>query len=148
MRIGESLTARYQCPLEEVVAELLELCPCQCLHEMFRNSVNRHDVRQVDFGGSLVGKFNLRLLCSLLESLESHRILCKIRSAILGGELLCKPLDDLVVEVVTSEVGIAVGGHYLEETVTKVHDRDIECTATKVEHSNLHALVHLVKTEC
>ena len=53
-----------------------------------------------------------------------------------------------MVEVVTSEVGIAVGGHYLEETVTKVHDRDIECTATEVEHSNLHALVHLVKTEC
>ena len=53
MRILERLAARNDGPLEEVVAELLELRSREGLHEMLRNSVNRHDVRQVDLSGSL-----------------------------------------------------------------------------------------------
>ena len=45
-------------------------------------------------------------------------------------------------------MGITVRGFYLEHTVTKFHDGNIECTATEVEHCDLHVLVLLVQTIC
>ena len=41
---------------------------------------------------------------------------------------------------------ITVGRFNLKYAVTEFHDRNIECTATKVEYGNLHILVLLVKT--
>ena len=45
-------------------------------------------------------------------------------------------------------MGITIGGQHLEHTTTELQDRDIKCTTTKVEHSNLHVLVSLVNTVC
>ena len=41
-------------------------------------------------------------------------------------------------------MGVAVGREHLKHTVAKVEDGDIECTATEVEHGNLHVLSCLV----
>ena len=61
-------------------------------------------------------------------------------------ELIGKPSDDALVEVVTTQVGVTVGGLYLEHAVTQLKDRDIERTTTQVEHSNALVAVVLVKT--
>ena len=148
MSISKGLAARLDASLEEVVAELLELGPGKGLHKMLRNSVNRHDVRQVDLGGSHVGEFDLRLLRSLFESLECHRVVLEMYAGILGSELLVEPVDDLLVEVVTSEVGVTVGGLDLEHAVSEFHYGDIEGTAAKVIDCDLHIFVLLVKAIC
>ena len=43
-------------------------------------------------------------------------------------------------------MGVTVGREHLEHTATELEDRDIEGTATEVEHGNLHVLVGLVDT--
>ena len=53
--IPEGCAARLDGPLEQVVAELLELGPGKGLYKMLGDTVHRHDVREVDLRGSLVG---------------------------------------------------------------------------------------------
>ena len=113
---------------------------------MLRNTVDRHDVRQVDLCGSLVRELDLGLLCSLLESLECHRVFPEVDTVVLCCEFGCKPVDDLLVEIITSEVGVAIGGLHFEHTAAELEDGDIEGTATEVIDSDLHVLVLLVKT--
>ena len=113
---------------------------------MFRNAVYRHDVRQVNLCRGLVRKLDLSFLGSILKSLESHRIFLQICAAVLCSEFLCKPIDNLLVEVITTEVSITISRLNLEHAVTKFHDRNIECTATEVEHCDFHVLVLLVQT--
>ena len=50
-----------------------------------------------------------------------------------------------MVEVITAKVGITVGRFYFEYAVAEFENRDIECTATKVEYGNLHILVRFVE---
>ena len=76
---------------------------------MLRNSVNRHDVRQVDLGRCLVGQLDLGLLGGFLQSLKGHRVFLQVDSAVLVGKLLSEPVDDLLIEVVTSKVCVTVG---------------------------------------
>ena len=89
---------------------------------MFWNTVNRHYVRQVNLCRGLAGELNLCLLGSLLKSLERHRIFGEVYAAVVVLELLYKPLDNLVVKVVTAKVGISVCGFNLKHTVAKLKD--------------------------
>ena len=51
-----------------------------------------------------------------------------------------------MVEVIPTEVRIPVGRAYFKDTITKLEDRDIECTTTEVEDSDLHITVALIQT--
>ena len=48
-------------------------------------------------------------------------------------ELVEEEVDDNIVEIFTTEVGITVGGFNLKDAITKLENRDIECTTTEVE---------------
>ena len=52
-------------------------------------------------------------------------------------ELVGKPVDDHVVEVVAAEVGVTVGRFNFKHTVAKFKDGDVECAAAKVEYGDL-----------
>ena len=109
MSVLKGLAARLDTPLEEIVAHSLELSPGKGLYKVLGHTVNGGDVRQVDLCAGGAGKLNLGLLGSLLESLQGHRVLLEVKASVVGGELPCEPLDDHVVEVVSSEVGVSVG---------------------------------------
>ncbi len=51
-----------------------------------------------------------------------------------------------MVKIIAAEMGIAIGGFHFKDPIAKFEDGDIESTATQVEHSNFHVLVHLVQT--
>ena len=112
---------------------------------MLGDTVDRHDVRKVDLGRGLVGELDLSLLRGLFQPLESHRILLEVDPTVLGGELGGQPVDNLLVEVITTQVSVTIRGLDLEHTATQLKDGDIEGTATKVVDSDLHVLVLLVK---
>ena len=131
--------------LNQMVAQLLELGTRKRHDQVLRNAVYRHDVGQVDFGRSRRRKFNLGLLGSLLQALQSHRVLTQV-DVVLGLERLGHVVDKHVVEVITSQVRIAVGRLNLEDTVAQLQDGDIERTATEVVYGNLHILALLVQT--
>ncbi len=50
-----------------------------------------------------------------------------------------------MVEVITAEVGVAVGRLHFEYAVAEFEDGDIECTAAEVEYSDFLVFVGLVK---
>ena len=52
-------------------------------------------------------------------------------------ELLEQPVDDLLVEVVTAQVRVAVGGLDLEDTVAQLQDGDVERAAAEVVDRDL-----------
>ena len=102
------------------------------------------DVWQVDLGLARAGELNLGLLRRLLEALEGLLILRKVDPLILL-ELSQEPVDDALVEVVATEVRVAVGRLHLKDAVAKFEDRDVERAATKVVHGDLLFLL-LVET--
>ena len=128
-----------------MVAQLLELGARQRHHEVLRNAVHRHDVGQVDLRRGRGRKLDLRLLGSLLQTLQGHRILTQV-DAVLGLESLGHVVDQHVVEVVASQVRVAVGGLHLEDTVAQLQNRNIERTAAQVVHGDLHVVLLLVQT--
>ena len=111
---------------------------------MLWNTVHRHDIRQVDLGRGGARKFDLSLLCGLFQALHRHRILAQV-DVVLFLELFGHPVDDYVVEVVTAQVGIAVGRFHFENAVAQFEDRNIERTATEVVYGDFHVLVRFVQ---
>src|SRR5690606_7350856 len=55
-------------------------------------------------------------------------------------------VDDTVIEILTSEMGITGGSLNLEETVLDGEKRDIESTSTKIVDNDLALVTLLVKT--
>src|SRR5439155_33313 len=52
--------------------------------------------------------------------------------AVLGADVVEEPHDDRAVEVVATEVGVAVGREHLEDAVLHAQDRDVEGPAAEV----------------
>ena len=127
------------------MSQLLELSTCQCLHQVLRYTSHRHDVWQVDLCRGRRRQLDLGLLSSLLQTLHGHRITLQVCAFVIL-ELLYQPVNDHLVEVITTEVGITIGREHLEHATTKLQDRDIERTTTEVEHGDLHILVGLIHT--
>ena len=51
-------------------------------------------------------------------------------------ELIDDPTDEDLVNIVTTKVSVAVRLFHLNDALTDLEDRDIERTATKVEHGD------------
>ena len=131
--------------LDQVVDQLLKFSTCQGLNQVSRNTVHRHDIRQVDFRRSRRRELDFCLLSCLFQTLHSHRVFAEVCTAVLVLELLNEPVDDTMVEIITSEVGITVGSFYFEHTVAEFENRYIVGTTTAVEDNDLHIFVRLVK---
>ena len=143
--VTQSSFARSDTSLDEAVSQLLELCTSQRTYQVLGHTTHGHDVGEVDLRRGRAGELDLSLLSSFLQTLHSHRILTEVYTFI-SLELVSEPVDDHVVEVITTEVRITIGRAYFEDTITELEDRDIERTTTEVEDSDLHIAVALVKT--
>jgi len=101
LSVADSVLARYQALLDQVVSQLLELSTRQRLHQVLRHTALSRDIRQVDLSGRCRAQLDLCLLSSLLQALHSHRILGQI-DALVSLEAVDKPVDDHLVEVITT----------------------------------------------
>ena len=141
--IAEGVLAGHEASLDESVCELFELGAGEGLHKVLGHTTYGHDVGEVDFRRSRAGEFDFCLFGSFFQALHGHGVGFKVGTFIVL-KFFDEPVDDHLVEVVTTEVGVAVGGEHFKHTAAKFEDRDIKRTATKVEHGNLHVLVGLV----
>ena len=56
-------------------------------------------------------------------------------------EFLDNPVDNHLVEVITTKMGVTIGGHHLEHTVSNLQHSEVGSTATDIGHHNLLCLV-------
>jgi hypothetical protein len=90
------------------------------------------DEREVDLRFESGGELDLGLLCGLLQTLESHLVLGQVY-ALLAAKLFRDPIDDALIDVVSAQMGIAVGGLDLDDAFADLQDGNIESTAAEIE---------------
>ena len=111
---------------------------------MLRPALIGGDERKVDVGGLRSAQFHLCLLARFLQTLQRHWILGEI-DRLIALEFGYQPVDDALIEVVSTEVGITIGGLHLELTgsfdIVKLEDRDVIGSTTEVEHRDFLILL-------
>ena len=85
----------------------------------------------VEKGGIFRRQRDLRLDDRFANGLDGFGIGAKI-DALVALNIVEGNGDEQVVDVVAAEVGVAVGGHHLEDPLMQLEDGDIESTAAKV----------------
>ncbi len=120
----------------EIGHQVLELGPGERHHEVLGAGRVGGDVGQVDLGGCRGRQLDLRLLGGLLEALQGLLVLGQVDPLVLLV-LGQQPVDDALVEVVTAEVRVAVGGLDLEDALAELEDRDVEGAAAQVVDGDL-----------
>ena len=98
------------------------------------------NVWEVNFNFRSSTELFLSLFCLILDALHSGSITAKVDAGI-TLEAVEDIINNLVVEVFATKVGIAVCGLYFEDAVAEFEDGNIESTATKVEDNNLLVFV-------
>ena len=134
--ISKCFLARRSKTLEQVLAEFLKLGARQRDLQVLWTILIRSDEWQVDGGLYLRGEFNLGLLGSFLQALQSHWILADI-NAFLLAEVFRQEVDELLVKVIAAEVGVAVRGEHFEHAVRNIQDGHIERSAAEVKDRDL-----------
>merc|ERR1719185_40298 len=126
-RVIHDVLHRAEGLLEEVAAELLEPRPGQRLGEVLAVEEG------LNLEAGLVGRGEraLRLLDFLAELLQRALVLGHVLAGLLVEDL-DEVLHDTLVEVLASQVRVAVGRHNLEDAVVDREERDIECAATQI----------------
>lgn len=89
-------------------------------------------------------KLDLGLLGSLSDSLNGHSVLGQIQTRLLL-ELLDEVGDELDVEVLSSQVGVTIGGLDLEDSLLHLKNGNIEGSSSEIVDGDDRRIV-LVKT--
>jgi hypothetical protein len=92
-------------------------------------------------------ELDLGFLGCIFQTLQGQLVLAQV-DALLALELVNQVVDDAVVEVFTTQVGVTVGRQYFEGgfpfDFVDLDDGDIEGTATQVIYGNLALTLDLV----
>ena len=120
--------------------------------QVFRAGCVHGDVRQVDFGLLAAGQFDFGFFGSFFQALQCHHVLFQI-NALVFFELGDDVVDEALVEVFTTQEGVAVGCQYFELFVAvevgDFDDGNIEGTAAQVIYGYFAVfVVAFVHTEC
>ncbi|KAH3663984.1 hypothetical protein OGAPHI_004698 [Ogataea philodendri] len=142
--ILQSLLDRLDGLLDQWLNQLLELGSGHLQVDVLWTRSIGSDERKVDLGGHSGGQLDLGLLGSFSDSLDGHSVVLEVDTRLLL-EGVNNVSDKSDIEILTTQVGVTVGGLDLENTVVNVQDGDIEGTSTQVEDGNDVAVV-LLKT--
>jgi len=88
------------------------------------------------------GENSLGFLALSSESSEGSWVLGNIDAGLLL-EVGHAEVDELVIEVLSSQMGVTIGGFYLEDTFLDGKEGDIESTSTKIEDEDVSLLLSL-----
>lgn len=137
----ENLLDRLDGLLEEVNVELLELGAGKGLSEVLATE-ERLDLNT---SGHLAGEGTLGLLGLTLEFAHSLEVLGDI-DVVLLVEGLGEVVDDTLVEILTTKMGITSGSQDFEDTLVDGKERDIESATTEIVDNDLALTIGLIKT--
>ncbi len=137
----EDLLDGLHCLPEEIDVEFLELGAGESLGEV----VAILEAFNFDLGALLAGQGTLGLLNFTLELSESAQVLANVCAGLLLVGL-DKELDDTVIEIFSSEMGITSGGKNLEDSLVDGEERDIESSTSEIVDDDLGFTTLLVKS--
>ncbi len=142
--------ARPKGALDQFLDQRLELGPGDFHDQVLRPAGIGGDIGQVDLGLGGRAELDLGLLGGLFQALQSQHVVLQI-DALLFLELVDDVVDQALVEVLTTQEGIAIGGQHLELMLAldlgDLDDRDVEGAATQVEHRDLAVAFLLIHAE-
>ena len=141
----QGLQDRLLASLDEWIDQSFKRASCNRDQEVFRSCCICRDERKVDIRLRQGAEFFLGFFASFLKTLQGHWVFAEI-DAVVFLELIGNVIDEGLVEIVTTEVGVAVGADDFKNlarvrvTVSAecyFENRDVERTTTKVEHDDL-----------
>src|SRR5262245_28543762 len=144
LRVGERPLAGDARAIDQVLDERLELRARQVDRQVLRARGVGRDEGEVDRRLDRARELALRLLARLLQALERHPVAAEVDPVRLA-ELLGDEVDQLLVEVVPAEVGVAVRREDLEDPVPDLEDGDVEGPPAEVVDRDLLVLLLLVE---
>src|SRR5439155_6307891 len=86
------------------------------------------------------GERDLRLLSLFFDALQGIRLLAQVH-ALFPFKFIQYPVDNAIVPIVATEVGVTVRGFDFEDAIADFKDGDIERPAAEVIHSDLLVLL-------
>ena len=104
-------------------------------------SIGRKE-RKIDVGLFGGGKLLFSFFGFILNSLHRSGIILNINARLIF-ETVTKEVDNNVIKILATKVGVAVSGFNLENAIAKFKDRNIESTTTKVEDDDLFFILFL-----
>ncbi len=136
--------ARIECALDQIVDQFLEVGAGDGFDQMERSGRPAFhpsgDERLVDFSRLSARQLDLGFFGGFLEPLKREPVGAQV-DAFLGLELVGQELDDLGVEILAAEEGVAVGRLHFEHTVADFQHRDVERAAAKIINRDRLAVV-------
>jgi hypothetical protein len=130
--VGESVLDGLHALSEEVDAEFFELGTSHLESEIFTFS----EGFALNHGGDSGGEGSLGLFALSSKSSEGSVVSLDIDTGLLL-EFGHAEIDESVVEIFSTQMGVSVGGLNFEDTILNGEDRDIEGTTTEIEDEDI-----------
>ena len=131
--IGKGLLRRLHGALDDVLHKLLELGASELADQVLRTGSIRRDEGQVDLGFDRGRKLDLGALGGVAKALKSHFVpACAEVEAFVFLELIDQPVDNALVDVIATQVRIAVSGLDFDDAFADFEDGNVEGAAAKV----------------
>ncbi len=111
LRVFKSKLHRFHRALQQIAHQLFEAHARQLLLHVDRAARPCGDKREIDLRLHHLRELDLGLFRCFLQPLQRHLVLAQV-DAVLFLEFVNQPVDDLLVDVVAAQVGVAVGGLY------------------------------------
>ncbi len=133
-----SLNGRFErstATLDEAGRHLLELGSGEGHVKVLGTLARGGDERQVDLRLLNLAEFDLRLFGGFLQTLHGHLVGAEI-DAFGVLEVLDEPIDDGLIPVVATQMGVAAGRLHFEDAIADFENGNVERAAAKVEHED------------
>ena len=135
--------------LQQTLRETLQLRPVEGDLEMLRAGRVGRDERQIDLRLDLARQLNLGHLGSLSQPLQRQTVLGQI-DALRLLERVHQVVQDELIEILSAQRGVAIGGLDLENSARNLENRNIKSSTTQVVNRNRLTvlLVHSKRKGC